>query len=685
MSKEPPKHPPDDDGIISLEEILAEYETTPFDTQELLHLMKQDDAPPPENIIAFPAEPEPAEELPKSKNPITRKLEEKLRTVRQKTDQHAAHMYEHAAEEYDTQNLLAEELLPAVDLEDEEEIEKAEMRRPRRKPEAPPPDTDPKKLTDYYARGLSFFRLRTVLVFVLTALQTAVAYYSGARFLFTDAAGHRMMSYLCAALLVFAMVLSFDRLLYGLGKLISARPVPESLLLMACVATLFDALTLPLMTARSGQLPYTAVCTAALAFYMFGAYRKRQGQRLACRMAAVVKEPYRVTLDELVWNGKDAFSKHRGGTEDFGSQIQRSDGTERMLRSVIPLLLIACLLGAVVVSVGQGHPEHLLWALSAALCAATPFYGALLYGSPYYHITRQMGKSGATLAGWESAETTGRGDGILLTDGDLFPPGMIEPNGVKTFGRMTAETAMMYTHALLEEAGSSLAKTFSDLLRRHGCSPKQAFKLAVHDGDGLSAYVKDDHVLVGSSSFMKIMRVDVPDGLKVKTAVYCAINGQLAAVFALHYAMHGNIHDGIVDLVREHLTPIFATRDFNIMPDMLETRWHLPVHKMQFPAYRRRMELSNPQRSHTGSLTALLAREGLAPYYAAVSGARRLRRAVRNGTRLAVLGTIVGLLFVFYLTWHGSYASLSSLNLLIFLSLWMAPNLFARMILNLDV
>ena len=684
MPKEPPKHPPEDDGIISLEEILAEYEADPFDTQELLHLMKQDDSPPPENIITFPAEPEAPEEIPASRNPITRKIEEKIQQMRRKTDQHAAHMYEHAGEEYDTQNLLAEELLPAVDQEDEEEIAEAKARRPRRKVEPPPPDTDPKKLTDYYSRGLSFFRLRTVLLFVLAALQAVVAYYSGVRLFFTDAVSHRSMTYLCAALLLLAMALAFDRLLYGFGRLLAAKPVPESLLLMACIATLFDALTLPLMGGRSGQMPYTAVCTAALAFHMFGAYRKRQAQRLACRMAAVVKEPYRVTLDELVWNGKDAFSKHRGGTEDFGSQIQRSDGTERMLRKVIPLLLIACLLGSVIVSVGQGHPEHLLWALSAALCAATPFYGALLYGSPYYHITRQMSKSGATLAGWESAETTRKGDGILLTDSDLFPPGMIEPNGVKTFGRMTAETAMMYTHALLEEAGSGLAKTFSDLLRRHGCSPKQAFKLAVHDGDGLSAYIKDDHVLVGSSSFMKIMRVEVPDGLKVKTAVYCAVNGQLSAVFALHYAMHGNIHDGIVDLVRSHLTPIFATRDFNIMPDMLETRWNLPVHKMQFPAYRRRIELSDPQRSHTGSLTALLAREGLAPYYAAVSGARRLRQAVRSGTRLAVLGAIVGLLFVFYLTWSGSYASLSSLNLLAFLSLWMAPNLFSRLALNLD-
>lgn len=41
---------------------------------------------------------------------------------------------------------------------------------------------------------------------------------------------------------------------------------------------------------------------------------------------------------------------------------------------------------------------------------------------------------------------------------------------------------------------------------------------------------------MGSIAFMKLMRVRVPEGTRLKQAVYLSVNGELAAVFALNYA-----------------------------------------------------------------------------------------------------------------------------------------------------
>ena len=73
------------------------------------------------------------------------------------------------------------------------------------------------------------------------------------------------------------------------------------------------------------------------------------------------------------------------------------------------------------------------------------------------------------------------------------------------------------------------------------------------------------------------------------------------------------------------------------------------------------------------ALTAVLCREGVAPYSEAVVGAARLRRAVRLSAVLASLGAVAGLLLAFYLTFVGAYASLSAANLLIFLVMWLIP------------
>ena len=44
-----------------------------------------------------------------------------------------------------------------------------------------------------------------------------------------------------------------------------------------------------------------------------------------------------------------------------------------------------------------------------------------------------------------------------------------------------------------------------------------------------------------------------------------------------------------------------------------------------------------------------------------------------GGAVLASLGSLVGLLLAFYLTYMGAYASLSAANLLVFLIMWLVP------------
>ena len=121
------------------------------------------------------------------------------------------------------------------------------------------------------------------------------------------------------------------------------------------------------------------------------------------------------------------------------------------------------------------------------------------------------------------------------------------------------------------------------------------------------------------------------------------------------------------------MTPVLATRDFNLIPSVLQQRFKLPADKMEFPPVERRRALSDPEREHSRTLTAVLCREGVGPYAEAVVGGRRLRVAVRISTALSCIGAAVGCLLAFYLTFVQAYASLTPVNLLVFLILWSVP------------
>ncbi|MFQ8758856.1 MAG: hypothetical protein ACLSAF_04795 [Intestinimonas sp.] len=138
---------------------------------------------------------------------------------------------------------------------------------------------------------------------------------------------------------------------------------------------------------------------------------------------------------------------------------------------------------------------------------------------------------------------------------------------------------------LIRESGSGLDKIFHDLLRAQGAVYRRCSGFQRHEGGGLSADIRGEHILVGSASFMALMEVSLPQGLNVRNAVFCAIDGELAGIFALNYVLHGTISPAISALVGADVSPVLCTRDFNLIPAMLRQKFKLPVEKMDFPLW----------------------------------------------------------------------------------------------------
>ena len=111
-------------------------------------------------------------------------------------------------------------------------------------------------------------------------------------------------------------------------------------------------------------------------------------------------------------------------------------------------------------------------------------------------------------------------------------------------------------------------------------------------------------------------------------------------------------------LLRNRVGPVLAHPGFqqHHPRQCSHQRFKLAVDRMEYPPVERRRELSDPDQEHSGLLTALLCREGLAPLTEAVVGGKRLRLAVRLGAALACLGCVAGLLLTFYLTFVDAYA-----------------------------
>ena len=259
-----------------------------------------------------------------------------------------------------------------------------------------------------------------------------------------------------------------------------------------------------------------------------------------------------------------------------------------------------------------------------------------------------------------------------MTDGALFPTGAVRVSGVRVFGEFPNEKVVAYTATLLRVLDCGLTRPFHDLLRSQGAFYREASAIRFHEG-GVTGAIRNQEVFVGTAAFMHLMDVELPQGLNVKHAVFCAIDGQLAGIFALHYALGQAVSPCLSALMRAGVSPILATRDPNLIPALLGQKFKLPVDKMEFPPVDRRLELSSREQEHDSRPVALLSREGLAPYCDAVVGGRRLRSAARWGTAVSLAGSVLGAALTFYLTYVGAASSLTPVNFLVFMALWTVP------------
>ena len=600
---------------------------------------------------------------------------QRLRGLFRRAEDYADQMYRHA--EPTEEERRAERYIPGVDVEEEPETppRPAPGERLRRLwASAPPPeDVPPAKLAARYSKGLKSARLRLDFSLALSALCAWLSLDLPLPPLPLPLGGYQLRLLGCAAALALVLALCADVLWAGIKSLFTARPGAETLCALSALFTLADALTMPTLGTRGDTLPCAAPACFVLFFALWGRLTRRQGDRISCRTAAQTRRPYAVTLDEAKWSGRSAYCKSTGSLRGFGSQVQTPDGVQQVYRLAAPLLILACLLCALLSSAGRQVPNQFLWSASASFTAAASFSALLAYGLPYRALARRLSKSGAALAGWAGVERCGEGS-IILTDTDLFPPGAVKLNGIKVFGDFPNEKVVSYAATLIRSSGSGLEKPFSDLMRAQNGLYRSARGVQFYEG-GVSGVIRNQEVLVGTSAFMHLMNVALPQGMNVKSAVFCAINGELAGIFALRYAMHPAVNPCLTTLMRNRLSPLLATRDPNLLPSLLGQKFKLPVDKLEFPSVERRLELSDEGQDHDGTAVALLCREGLEPFCDAVVGAKRLRAAAMLSALFSVLGSCAGVVVTFYLTFVDAYWSLSPAAFLVFLLGWLAPTL----------
>ena len=529
-----------------------------------------------------------------------------------------------------------------------------------------------------YAYGLPSLRRRTLISFFLCAVMVLMLIFdrTGTHIplIFPADPVRQVISFLLLLLLV--MLFGVDIIINGISDLLTLKPGGESLAAVACVASAADALLIILGKADIVGQTYCAAAACTLAFAMQGSKLKRTGYRTVFKTMKASKIPTIVTAERDKTEEGIVLCKKLGSVAGFIRKSEEPSIAEKVYRKLAPLLISASALFALVAAaMNEGRVYVHFFAAMTAVSAS--FTSTLVFNRPFALVTRRLTDYGAVIAGWTGAKEINEAAGIVIRDNDLFPENTITLNGVKVLSNAPVEKVISYTGSLIVASGSGLARVFGELLREYASSIYRIEDFSWYDSGGIGAYIKGNNVLVGTPAFMNLMGIRVPLNLDVTGAVYSAIDGELAGVFIINYTPVDMVQNALVSIIQSDVTPLFAVRDFNISPVMLKNKFKVTTDNLTFLPFQERYKLSSD--SDTGTKpSALMSREGLNHFVELAACGRRLIRAVKRSLFLTVIGSILGLLIVFFALARSAFESASAGNVVLFMALWaMAVMLFS--------
>lgn len=413
----------------------------------------------------------------------------------------------------------------------------------------------------------------------------------------------------------------------------------------------------------AGSEPFCVVSTLAVTVALFGAKLETKGREESFRLLAV-GDP-----GSIVSESEDGILRHRGSAAGFSHGVNGGNAAERWHSVLLPIIFVAAVAFSTLATVGQGESDKFLWCLSVLLTAANALTLPLCFALPYGRVTRRLYHSGAAIAGYLGARLISRSRRMILTDRDLFPEGSVHLNGIKIYGEEIGKV-VAYAASMVRRSESGLAHLFDGMLASEGAEMQKVDEFIFSEHGGFSAVIHGETTLLGTEKFMRRNNVALPGALKLKNALFLAVDGQLIAAFAVKYPQVSSTEWAVHSLKRMGVAPVLASRDPNLTPSLLKQRFGTDA-KAVYPSLTERLSLSDPQSRRSGLMGAVLYREGLMPYAEAVVASRRLCRVTHQLTVLALGGSVVSLLLCFYLAFVGASSVLAPLSLAMYQLLWL--------------
>lgn len=470
--------------------------------------------------------------------------------------------------------------------------------------------------------------------------------------------------------MLLSALLGSHRLVAGIMDVFRGRCSMNTLLVVSLLLCAVDGV----FCLQQLRVPCCAAFTLMVSLSLLDALLRRRTE--ISQMDTLRKATHLIALRKATepLSGQTVLLRADGQVEDFMEHYNAPSLPEKIASwyalGALAAAIAVGVTGGVLYGVSQGFQIAAI-----TLLAAVPASFFICFSRPAAILEKRLHKLGALWCGWDGVRQAKGNLLYVLNHRDLFPVGTTKLNGVKYFGTRNPDEVVAYAAALITAEQNGLAPLFEQLLESRNCHHLSAQNLRRYDG-GIGAEVRGEPVLVGTLSLLRDMGVEIPEGLKVGSALYVSIDGMLCGLFAINYERTLATAGGLNTLCSYRgLRSVIHDGDFLLTSGFLRHKFGIKTKRIAVADQEQGAALAKAEPDLSAPAIALSTQQNLAANAFGLTGARTLHTASYLGLWVHIAGGVLGIGIMLTLTLLGATYLLTPLNVMLYQLIWSIPGL----------
>ncbi len=304
------------------------------------------------------------------------------------------------------------------------------------------------------------------------------------------------------------------------------------------------------------------------------------------------------------------------------------------------------------------------------------------FSYPLYKAATIASQDNSTFIGECAADDFSEAAVVSFDDKEVFPSYALKLLSVKVYGENRIDHVLFAATSVFKKLGGPLYDVFENASREIEKTDNVKI-FSVYD-DGIEATVNEEHILLGSASFMEKQNfipvyTDDDQSAEAKNAkriMYMASGGTIVAKLYLKYSADSDFSAVLQQLTDAGMCIAIKTFDPNIDTSLLASEINIKKYPVRVVKCSDRSELSQTLQSTDATIVSKGSAKSLLKV---LTNCRKLSSVIKTGVLISFVSIIIGIMVAAFTIFAGIESGISSLVVVLYQLLWMITcNIFTN-------